>query len=138
MYNNQNGESRVGGIPFPSNANGMQGNMQTYQQVSPFTQDPVVSGFQTNTSVRNKNWHVTNVLTMLFGEGFSFNAQKVPEEEMFPDKIRHFDRTGFSYMQTQHGVYQSVGVDGVVVNVVVTYAVCHACKKVYYRVEDVY
>lgn len=145
--------TRVGGIPFPSGGGtlgtsqiGVGGNFQEPVQQNltggyqtPFLQDPIVGGFTTQESnVRNKNWHIGNVLTRLFGEGYSFNAVKVPSDEVFPDKVRHFDRTGFSYMYTQRGTYQSVGPDGFVVNVEVTYSVCHACRKVYYRVENVF
>lgn len=151
--NDFNNTTRVGGIPFPSgsgNLSGPQGGMVGSSQEfmnnqptggyqTPFLQDPIVGGFTTQESnVRNKNWHIGNVLTRLFGEGYSFNAVKVPSDEVFPDKVRHFDRTGFSYMYTQRGTYQSVGPDGFVVNVEVTYSVCHACRKVYYRVENVF
>lgn len=151
--NNDFNNTRVGGIPFPSTNGGLDGSpdvMLNTNQASmnvqptggyqtPFLQDPIVGGFTTQESnVRNKNWHISNVLTRLFGEGYSFNAVKVPADEVFPERVRHFDRTGFSYMYTQRGTYQSVGPDGFVVNVEVTYSVCHACRKVYYRIENVF
>lgn len=151
--NDFNNNTRVGGIPFPSTTGGLEGSpdvMLNTNQASmnfqpaggyqtPFLQDPIVGGFTTQESnVRNKNWHISNVLTRLFGEGYSFNAVKVPADEVFPERVRHFDRTGFSYMYTQRGTYQSVGPDGFVVNVEVTYSVCHACRKVYYRIENVF
>lgn len=108
-------------------------------QPSPFMVDPLVGGFRDESPhIKNKTMHISNVLLMLFGEGYSFNAVKVPAEEVFPERIRHFDRTGFSYLHTQSGTYQSVGVDGVVVNVTVTYAVCQACRKVYYRIDSIF
>ena len=149
-----NGQVVEGGIPFPSGGQDMsnlggvgngfggypQQSMQGYvQQPNPFTPEPLLSGFNTDTTgIKNKNTHISNVLVMLFGEGYSFNAVKVPEDEVFPERIRHFDRTGFSYLNTQSGTYQSVGIDGRVVNVTVTYAVCQACRKVYYRVDGIY
>lgn len=148
--NNNNEQQRLGGFPFPNQSmqdmsnlggqptyNNNRNGFGTYQ--NGFMQEPLVAGFGVQEgSIKNKTWHIGNVLTMLFGEGYSFNAVKVPSEEMFPEKIRHFDRSGFSYMLTQRGVYQSVGMDGMVVNVEVTYAVCHACRKVYYRIENMY
>ena len=114
--------------------------MQGYvQQPNSFTPEPLLGGFNTDTTgIKNKSTHISNVLVMLFGEGYSFNAVKVPDDEVFPERIRHFDRTGFSYLNTQNGTYQSVGIDGRVVNVTVTYAVCQACRKVYYRVDNVF
>lgn len=119
-------------LPFTQNNQGL-------GQPSPFMVDPLVGGFRDESShIKNKTMHISNVLLMLFGEGYSFNAVKVPAEEVFPERIRHFDRTGFSYLHTQSGTYQSVGVDGVVVNVTVTYAVCQACRKVYYRIDSIF
>ena len=134
-----------GGIPFPSggqdlsNLGGVGNGFGGYPQPNPFTPEPLLGGFNTDTTgIKNKSTHISNVLVMLFGEGYSFNAVKVPEDEVFPERIRHFDRTGFSYLNTQSGTYQSVGIDGRVVNVTVTYAVCQACRKVYYRVDNVF
>lgn len=140
-----------GGIPFPSGGQNLsnlgggfggypQQPMQGYvQQPNSFTPEPLLGGFNTEpTGIKNKSTHISNVLVMLFGEGYSFNAVKVPDDEVFPERIRHFDRTGFSYLNTQSGTYQSVGIDGRIVNVTVTYAVCQACRKVYYRVDNIF
>lgn len=140
-----------GGIPFPSGDQNLsnlgggfggypQQSMQGYvQQPNSFTPEPLLGGFNTEpTGIKNKSTHISNVLVMLFGEGYSFNAVKVPDDEVFPERVRHFDRTGFSYLNTQSGTYQSVGIDGRIVNVTVTYAVCQACRKVYYRVDNVF
>lgn len=76
-----------------------------------------------------------NALMQLFGQGYSFRCTKIPKDVQIPTQIRHFDRSGFSYLTpVQQTITATNGyAEG---QVLVVYAQCPNCGKLYYRVES--
>lgn len=84
----------------------------------------------------NRSVLIDNALTSIFGQGYSMRAVKVPLDEPFPDSFRHFDVTGLSFLtKIQTSVRSDNGF--CLADVLISYAVCSNCGKIYYRVEDV-
>lgn len=72
----------------------------------------------------------------LFGEGFENRLTKFPEDEVFPQTIKHFDTEGLHYLQSQLQTVQ-VSNGQSEAEVSVSYAVCNLCHSLYAKVEDI-
>lgn len=81
---------------------------------------------------------VDTALEMLLGQGWSLNCVKVPADEVFIDNIRHFDGGGLQILLPKNYSVMVYTPEQIPVNVLIKYARCELCHKVYYRVEGIF
>lgn len=71
----------------------------------------------------------------LFGEGYESKLTKFPDDEIFPQYVKHFDLSGLQYLpSTMQTVTVSNGQSDA--EVTISYAVCSTCGNIYGKVED--
>lgn len=81
----------------------------------------------------SKSHAIELALTKLFGVGYSLRADVV-HDEVFPDIVKHFDVKGLQFLKKEQRIID-VSVDNThFANVPVTFAVCPACNKIFYKV----
>ena len=68
----------------------------------------------------------------LFGEGYENRLTKFPDDEVFPQTIKHFDKDGLHYLNSEVQTVQSEA------QVTVSCAMCHLCGSLYGKVEDIH
>lgn len=73
----------------------------------------------------------------LFGEGYENRLTKFPEDEVFPQTIKHFDKDGLHYLNSEVQTVQ-VSNGQSEAQVTVSYAMCHLCGSLYGKVEDIH
>lgn len=83
----------------------------------------------------SKNIIISNALTWLLGDGYRMRCINVRSDIDFPDKVRHFDSNGVSFLPRQQQVVvanngQSVG------EVVIDYAICPTDGFAFYKVVN--
>lgn len=83
----------------------------------------------------SKSHTVELALTKLFGVGYSLRADVV-HDEVFPDIVKHFDVKGLQFLKKEQQTVD-VSIDNTYfANVPVTFAVCPACNKIFYKVDS--
>lgn len=72
----------------------------------------------------------------LFGVDYESRLRKVPEEEYFPQQVKHFDTLGVQYLPQQ---LQTITVSNgqSEAEVTLSFAVCQNCGAVFSKVEDI-
>ncbi len=73
----------------------------------------------------------------LFGEGYENRLTKFPEDEVFPQTIKHFDQDGLHYLNSEVQTVQ-VSNGQSEAQVTVSCAMCHLCGSLYGKVEDIH
>lgn len=73
----------------------------------------------------------------LFGEGYEIKLTKFPEDEVFPQTIKHFDQHGLHYLPSEVQVVQ-VSNGQSEAQVTVSCAMCQLCGSLYGKVEDIH
>lgn len=80
---------------------------------------------------------VRQTFLSLFGESYENKLTKFPEDEVFPQTVKHFDREGLHYLPSEvHTVQVSNGQSEA--QVTVSCAMCHLCGSLYGKVEDIH
>lgn len=73
----------------------------------------------------------------LFGEGYESKLTKFPEDEVFPHTLKHFDKGGLHYLNSEVQTVQ-VSNGQSEAQVTVSCAMCHLCGSLYGKVEDIH
>lgn len=73
----------------------------------------------------------------LFGEGYESRLTKFPDDEVFPQTIKHFDKDGLHYLNSEVQTIQ-VSNGQSEAQVTVSCAMCHLCGSLYGKVEDIH
>lgn len=73
----------------------------------------------------------------LFGEGYETRLTKFPEDEVFPQTIKHFDKDGLHYLNSEVQTVQ-VSNGQSEAQVTVSCAMCHLCGSLYGKMEDIH
>lgn len=72
-----------------------------------------------------------------FGEGYESRLTKFPDDEVFPQTIKHFDKDGLHYLNSEVQTVQ-VSNGQSEAQVTVSCAMCHLCGSLYGKVEDIH
>lgn len=80
---------------------------------------------------------IRQVFLYLFGEGYENRLTKFPEDEVFPQTIKHFDKDGLHYLKSEVQTVQ-VSNGQSEAQVTVSCAMCHLCGSLYGKVEDLH
>ena len=73
----------------------------------------------------------------LFGEGYENRLTKFPDDEVFPQTIKHFDKDGLHYLNSEVQTVQ-VSNGQSEAQVTVSCAMCQLCGALYGKVEDIH
>jgi hypothetical protein len=80
---------------------------------------------------------VRQAFLYLFGEGYESRLTKFPEDEVFPQTIKHFDKDGLHYLNSEVQTVQ-VSNGQSEAQVTVSCAMCQLCGALYGKVEDIH
>lgn len=80
---------------------------------------------------------IRQVFLYLFGEGYENRLTKFPEDEVFPQTIKHFDKDGLHYLNSEVQTVQ-VSNGQSEAQVTVSCAMCRLCGSLYGKVEDIH